>query len=282
MHLADVPHITLDQILQRYDALLLDAYGVFMNTSGAIEGAQAAMDRIAAAGHPFWIVTNDASRLPETSAARYRRFGFDIDEEQVLTSGRLLERHFADNDLVGDRCIVLGPDDSEEYVRRAGGRVVSPTDDAEVLVIADEEGYPFVESIDAVISQLFRRIDAGSPLRLILPNPDLFYPKGDGQFGITSGSVAHLLEGVLRRRYPARSDLRFTPLGKPHAPMFDEARRRAGTTRLVMVGDQLATDILGANRAGIDSVLVGTGVTPWDDGFELTEAVPTFRMRSFG
>jgi len=282
MRLADVPDITLDQLIQRYDALLLDAYGVFMNSAGAIDGAIEAMGRIERSGRPSWIVTNDASRLPETSAARYGRFGFDIDEERILTSGRLLVRYFDEHGLAGARCIVLGPDDSVEYVRRAGGRAVAPADDADVLVIADEEGYPFVESIDVVVSQLFQRIEVGRPLRLLLPNPDLFYPKGGDQYGITSGSVAHLLEGVLRHRYPDRDDLRFTPLGKPHAPMFDEARRRAGTSRLVMVGDNLQTDILGANRAGIDSVLVGTGATPWDDGLVLNGAVPTFKLRSLG
>jgi len=282
MRLADVPEITLAEILQRYDALLLDAYGVFMNSAGAIDGAIEAMGRIEASGKPYWIVTNDASRLPETSATRYGRFGFDIDEEQVLTSGGLLVRHFAEHGLTGARCIVLGPDDSLEYVRRAGGRVVPPSEDADVLVVADEEGYPFVQSIDAVVSLLFRRIEAGSPPHLLLPNPDLFYPKGGDQYGVTSGSVAHLLEGVLRHRYPDRDDLRFTPLGKPHAPMFDEARRRAAAPRLVMLGDNLQTDILGANRAGIDSVLLGTGATPWEGGLALTGAVPTFRMRSLG
>ena len=65
----------------------------------------------------------------------------------------------------------------------------------------------------------------------------------------------------LALRYPQRPDLRFTRLGKPGPALFAEAERRAGTRDLVMLGDQLETDILGANRYGIDSVLVGGGVT---------------------
>jgi ribonucleotide monophosphatase NagD (HAD superfamily) len=49
-------------------------------------------------------------------------------------------------------------------------------------------------------------------------------------------------------------------LGKPYSPIFEEAIRRAGTSNAVMIGDQLETDILGANTAGIDSAVVSTGI----------------------
>jgi ribonucleotide monophosphatase NagD (HAD superfamily) len=68
-----------------------------------------------------------------------------------------------------------------------------------------------------------------------------------------------MLEAVMRERYPGMSEP-IVALGKPHRPMFDAARRRLSGGRLVMIGDQLATDILGAKRNKIDSALVGTGL----------------------
>ena len=52
-------------------------------------------------------------------------------------------------------------------------------------------------------------------MRLILPNPDLIYPRGEHSFGIAAGGVALLFEAALRRRYPGRDDLAFVRLGKP-------------------------------------------------------------------
>ena len=49
------------------------------------------------------------------------------------------------------------------------------------------------------MSDLFRKIDNGEHVRLILPNPDLIYPDGDG-FGFASASIALLFESALRLR----------------------------------------------------------------------------------
>jgi glycerol 3-phosphatase-2 len=215
------------------------------------------------AGKPYLIVSNDASRLPTTTAARYGGFGLPIAVDQILTSGLLLRDHFAARGLAGAPTIVLGTADSETYVRDAGGVVVPPGDDrATVLVDADDDGYPFLETVNEVVSVLLRRLGRGEPTHLVLPNPDLVFPRRDGGFGITAGAISAMLEAVMRVRDPAGSH-RFVPLGKPHTPMFEAAARHFSgidRRRLVMIGDQLGTDILGAQRSNIDSVLVETGV----------------------
>ena len=104
---------------------------------------------------------------------------------------------------------------------------------------------------------------AGESVRLVLPNPDLIYPEGDG-FGFASGSVALIFESALTLRYPDRPDLRFTRLGKPHSAIYREAFRRSGTMDMVMIGDQIETDIKGANDFGIASALISTGVSSYD------------------
>jgi HAD superfamily hydrolase (TIGR01509 family) len=60
--------------------------------------------------------------------------------------------------------------------------------------------------------------------------------------------------------------LAFDRLGKPEPHLFAEAARRLAIepARLVMVGDQLETDIAGARAAGIDAALLA-GVSRWDD-----------------
>ncbi|ACY17895.1 HAD-IIA family hydrolase [Haliangium ochraceum] len=256
--------ISIPELVTRYEVLLLDAYGVLNDGRGPLASGLALVQEIERQGKRLFVVTNDASRLPATCEARFQRMGYAIAAEQIITSGSLLSGYFATHGLAGARCMVLGPEDSKSYVRQAGGEVidVSADGDCDALIIGDDAGYPFLQSVEDALGMLYRHVNAGREVHCILPNPDLIYPKTEGQFGYTSGAVAALIELGLRRLFPGRA-LEFTPLGKPHQPMFEEARRRADTERLVMVGDQLETDIIGARGAGIDAALVATGVSAW-------------------
>lgn len=274
------PTTTIRHLIGAYDALLLDAYGVLVDKSGLLEGAAALIDRLNALAKPYYILTNSASRLPEVMAEEFQVLGLVVPAERFITSGLLLERHFAERGLAGKRCMVLGPEDSIRYVERAGGKAVEfgADTDAEVIVLADQKGFPVLDGMDCALSLVLRRLDAGQPLGLVLCNPDLIYPVARGRYGFTAGGLALMIEGVLRERYPEMR-LGFSRLGKPHAPIFEEAARRSGTRNLVMIGDQLATDILGANRCGIDSVLIGTGLAR--RGVAVTgEMAPTYLLPS--
>jgi HAD superfamily hydrolase (TIGR01459 family) len=251
------------ELVERYEVFFLDAYGVLVCSGGPLPGAAAFLDRLSAAGKHVLILSNDASRSAETSWRRYRGFGLPLAVDQILTSGSLLRDHYAAAGLAGAPTIVLGTEDSAEYVRQAGGRPVAASDAAaEVVVVADDDGYDFLETVNQVITVLLARCDRGQKTHLLLPNPDLLFPSGPGAFGITAGSIAAMIERILELREPGGS-LRFVPLGKPHAPMFAAAMRVSPTQdrrRVVMVGDQVVTDIRGARDFGLDSALVLSGI----------------------
>lgn len=261
------PIATVETLIGCYDGFLIDAYGVLVDKQGALPGAADLLCRLDRAAIPWLVVTNSASRLPETLSAELEALGLEAPPERFVTSGSLLAAHFQGHGLVGSRTVVLGPADSRCYVERAGGRTVTlaADTDAEVLIVADQKGVRCLEDLDLAVSLIVRRLDARLPLHLLLCNPDLIYPISARRFGFTAGGLAAMLEAVLRERYPERAE-GFTRLGKPHRPIFDAARRRLGASRPVMLGDQLGTDILGAARSGIDSVLVGTGLAPRTDG----------------
>lgn len=268
---------TIDELVERYSALLFDAYGVLSYSVGALPGAVELIDRLNRMGKPYYVLTNDASALPESRAARYRKVGLNVDAARIITSGSLLKGYFAEHGLSGARCAVLGTEDSAEYVRLAGGVVVPAADGFDVLVVGDQSGFAFVDGVNSVLSELFRMIDTGDVPRLVLPNPDLVYPNDDG-FGMASGSVALIIEAALRQRYPGRNGMSFERLGKPNGAIFEAALRLTGTRDMVMFGDTLETDIRGANAFGIDSALVAGGVTP-ADGLDGAADVPTYWVR---
>lgn len=275
-----VPDTGIGDLIERYDALLFDAYGVLVNVAGAMPGAPELIERLNAAAKPYCVVTNDASKLPERAAMRYRRFGLELSPERIVTSGSLVEGYFREHRLSGARCAVLGTADSVRYVEGAGGSIVAPSENFDVLVVGDETGYPLLEHVDDALTILFRRIDAGNRVHLVLPNPDLIYPRTETSFGIAAGSIALLFEAALQRRYPDRTPLTFARLGKPAIYIYEEALRRCGTRNAVMIGDQLETDIRGANACGIASALITTGVSTADLHSVPAALRPTWRLRS--
>lgn len=270
------PTLTFDALRARHRALLIDAYGVLVDSEGALPGAVDAITALERDGQPWLLVTNDASRSPETNARRLQGFGIPVEPERVLSSGALLAPWFAREGLVGARCVVLGSPDSHDYVLAAGGVIVAPRHDAEVeaVVIADDSGFAFKETMNAVLSLIVRAFERGAPPALVLANPDLIYPAGAGRYGFTAGTMAAMIEGALAVRFPEHPP-RFTPLGKPSPVIFEEALARFGTRDAVMVGDQLHTDVAGANGVGIASALLLSGVTTREAALR-SSTVPTY------
>lgn len=254
---------TVAALLDRYDVFFLDAYGVLVQSSGPLPGAGEFLARLRGTGKTILILSNDASRGRETTLRRYQGFGLSLAADEILTSGMLLRDHFAAEGLVGAPTIVLGTDDSEAYVREAGGQVVAADDEsARVVVLADDDGYDLLETVNRTVTVLLNRLDRGERTALVMPNPDLVFPRRPGAYGITSGAIAPMIEAVLRLRDPSGRQ-RFQPLGKPFAPMFAAAMQRVpghDRGRVVMVGDQILTDIKGAVDFGLDSVFVESGI----------------------
>lgn len=273
---------TTDELIERHAVLLLDAYGVLVGTAGALPGARELIARLNRAQKPYYILTNDASKLPETASRRYHGFGLDIEPGRIVSAGTLLPACLAGRGLKGSRCAVLGTEDSLRFVERAGGVPVPIGEDFETLVLCDENGFPFLDGIDRTLSTLYARLDRGDGVHLILPNPDLVFLKSAGDFGIAAGTMALMFESALALRYPDRPGLEFIRLGKPHATIFEEVLRRSGTRDMVMIGDQLATDIRGAREFGLPAALLAGGIST-EVPADLPEALrPTYLLESLG
>lgn len=252
-------------LLDRYAGILLDVYGVLLDGSGALPGARELLDELERRRMPYAIVTNDASRSIDTYVRRFARFGLTVAGDRIVTSGSLLPGYLAAQQLVGARVCVLGTDDSATFVRDGGGILVPLEQglDLDVLAVCDDAGFEFLPSIEWAYSALVRAIDAGRRPRLVLPNPDLVYPKTAGEYGFTAGSIALVIEAALARRYP-HDRFTFDHLGKPEPHLFLRAAKLLGIepARLVMIGDQLETDVAGSRAAGCDAALLA-GVSRW-------------------
>jgi 4-nitrophenyl phosphatase len=275
-------------LLVQSDGLLLDSYGVLVTSAGPLPHAAAFIAHLNDRDFPYAVVTNDASRTPEAISRWYRGMDIAIPAERIVSSGLMVAEYVMRHGLKGAQARVLGPEDSLRMVERSGLRVLAPQarladaplDDThiEVVVLCDEAGYPFLPTLDETLSLVWRRHLRGEKTHLLLPNPDRVYPKGPQSLGVGAGAVASALESALSAALPNHADVHFVRLGKPHAPIFEKARSLLGGSRLVMVGDQLETDVAGAKRAGLRAALIGTGVLKLSQ--EGMDPIPDFLLES--
>lgn len=254
--------VTMVELVERYDALFFDAYGVLLHQAGLLPHAKELLNKLIVHEKPFWIVTNGSSRTVAQTGSDWRALGLPITDEQIISSGLLLNDYFQEAGLVGKKTWVLGPAGSVACVNQAGGQVVPIQDNATVdaIVIANQTGYPFLETVDLVITAVLRGMDRGKPPAVVLTNPDVIYPKTDHGLGITAGAVALLLDEAVRVRFGVHTPSPVTRLGKPFPALFAKAVSLAGTRNVVMIGDQMGTDIAGAKGFGIDAALVTGGL----------------------
>jgi HAD superfamily hydrolase (TIGR01450 family) len=257
--------ITIRELLDRYSGVLLDVFGVLLDASGALPGARDLLLELERRGTPYAIVTNDASRSKATYAQKFAALDLPAGPDRFVTSGSLLPEYLKSRGLTGARVCVLGTADSVAYALAGGAHPVKLAAGIEIdaLAVCDDAGYDFLPSIEHALSAVVRAVDEGRRPALVLPNPDLVYPKGKGELGFTAGAIALLIEAALARRFPG-AELVFDQLGKPQPHLFIAAADKLGVpvTELVMIGDQIETDIAGARAAGMDSALLA-GVSRW-------------------
>ena len=88
--------ITANEILNNYDNILFDAFGVLVNAEGAIDHAGAFLEELKQRKKTYYVVSNGSKFLATKSAESYRKRGLNITDENVITSGSLKD-WFNDN-----------------------------------------------------------------------------------------------------------------------------------------------------------------------------------------
>ena len=253
---------TISVLTEQYDALFFDSFGVLVDGVNALPGAVDLVDRMNADRTNYFVVTNDASASLESRVKAFASKGFSIPKNRIINSGSQIANYISKNGLQGAPTVVLGTKDAKDYATSAGAKLVNLAsgEEPDIVVLGHSGPYDWESTLEELLTLFSRRFQQNNPVRLVLPNPDFIYPNGPGLFGFGAAAFVNALEQALERLYGSHDSLIATKLGKPYAPIFSAAIERAGTANAVMIGDQLETDISGANSAGIDSAVVTTGI----------------------
>jgi HAD superfamily hydrolase (TIGR01459 family) len=244
----DIDRLSL--ILDRFDAFLIDQFGVLRDGRGPYPQAAATLAALKAAGKKTIILSNSGKRAAENSA-RLAALGFDAKGwDWFLTSGETAFRIMARETFrPGARCLLISRDGDLSPLEGLDIVSTDVASEADIVLIAASEGD--VHPLEYYATLLRPAAMAGTPC--LCTNPDkVMLTRTGTAFG--AGRIAELYAEM---GGPVRW------IGKPFADIYAEARRLLpdiAPARICAIGDSIEHDIAGAAQAGFASVLVTTGI----------------------
>lgn len=258
---------TLDELVPRYWAFLVDQFGVLMTGGGAYPWAPEALARLGETGKPVILLSNSGKRAA-ANIARLERFGFDRRSfETVLSSGEAAHAALAariGTELPrGAAVFLIRRDGDGSAIEGLGLREVETAEEADLVMIAGSEG-------DRLTLETYREMLAPAAAKgvpCLCTNPDMTMLTGDTRaFG--PGRIAQLyqeLGGTVEY------------VGKPHPLIYQVALKKLHgipANRVLCIGDSPAHDVRGGKAAGFATALVRTGVHEGEDFAEFLADAP--------
>jgi glycerol-1-phosphatase len=236
---------TSQPLAERYRTALVDLDGVVYRGSVAIPHAVASLTRARQGGVRVLFITNNASRAPSEVAGLLGRLGLVAGEADVVTSAQAAAGMAAARVPPGAPVLVVGGTAMEQALTERGLRPVRSADDRPAAVVQG-----FSPDVDwRQLAEAAYAVATGVPW--IVSNMDLAVPR---ERGVAPGN------GALANAVAAATGRQPLVAGKPYEAIYSGALGR-GPGPYLVIGDNLETDIEGAHRAGLDSLLVLTGMT---------------------
>jgi NagD protein len=223
---------------------LIDMDGVLVHEEQPLLGAQEFIAALRAADKGFLVLTNNSIYTPRDLAARLRASGIEVPAESLWTSA-LATAQFLDGQRPNGTAHVVGEAGLTTALHEVGYTLTEREPD--YVVLGETRTYSFER-----ITQAIRLIAAGS--RFIATNPDNVGPTPDGLLPAT-GSVAALISRA--------TGVDPYYVGKPNPLMMRSALNaiEAHSETTAMIGDRMDTDVVSGLEAGLETILVLTGVT---------------------
>jgi NagD protein len=226
------------------ESWLMDMDGVLVHEAEALPGAAEFLAALRERELPFLLLTNNSIYTRRDLAARLRTSGLDVPEEFIWTSASATAR-FLETQRPDGTAFVVGESGISTQLYQAGYTLTDR--DPDYVILGETRTYSFER-----ITQAIRLIGEGA--RFIATNPDPTGPSPSGPLPAT-GSVAALITKA--------TGVEPYFVGKPNPLMMRTALNRleAHSETTAMIGDRMDTDIVAGLEAGMETILVLSGVT---------------------
>ncbi|MPZ26870.1 MAG: HAD-IIA family hydrolase [Micromonosporaceae bacterium] len=223
---------------------LTDMDGVLVHEGQPVPGAAEFVARLHSSEKPFLVLTNNSMFTPRDLLARLGRMGFSVPERAIWTSA-LATAQFLHDQRPGGTAFVLGEAGLTTALHEVGYVLTDYAPD--YVVLGETRTYSF-----EAITRAVRLIHDGA--RFICTNPDVTGPSTEGVLP-AAGSVAAMISKA------TGVDPYF--VGKPNPMMMRSALNtiKAHSETTTMIGDRMDTDVLCGLEAGLETVLVLSGIS---------------------
>ncbi len=227
---------------------LIDMDGVLVAGTHPIPGADGFLQRLKARGSKYLVLTNNPMYTPGDLSHRLGSLGLDVPPDLIFTSAIATAR-FLRSQRPNGTAFVIGESGLTEAIHNVGYVITDLNPD--YVVLGETLSYDI-----KLVTKAIRLISRGA--RFVATNPDASGPTESGIVP-ACGAMAALIE-----RATGASPFF---VGKPNPLMIRTALNHLGlhSENTVMVGDRMDTDIVAGVEAGLDTILVLTGVTRRED-----------------
>lgn len=244
--------------MKKYKGYLIDLDGTMYKGIELIKEAVDFVRKLKEEDIPYLFVTNNSSRTPAQVAEKLRSFSIPAQEDQVFTTSQATANYIYD--LKNDASVyVIGEEGIKTAIEGKG------------FSLAEEHADFVVVGIDRSLS--YEKLAVGclavrNGATFVSTNGDIAIPTGRGLLP-GNGSITSVI-AVSTQQKPIY-------IGKPESIIMEQALKVLGTRKedTLMVGDNYDTDILAGINAGMDTLLVHTGVTQ-KEHLGKYEVQPTF------
>jgi NagD protein len=226
---------------------LCDMDGVLIRDGARVEGADRFIGRLRERGAAFLVLTNNSLFTPGQLVEQLGRVGLELHESELWTSA-LATARFVSDQRPDATAFVIGEASMHEALSDVGLR--ESDEDPDYVVLGETQEYSF-----AAFAHAIQLIERGS--RFVATNPETTGPSREGSLP-GCGAMASLIARA--------AGVAPYFVGKPNPVMIREglAILGAAPATTVMIGDRLETDVLAGVEAGLETVLVLSGVATRD------------------
>ena len=232
----------LKSIINRYDLFFIDLWGVIHNGIELYENSINVLDNLAAAKKDFILLTN-APRPNATVINFLKKMGLKKYFENVFTSGEAAHKYLISH-LGKKNFFHIGPPRDFDLFKNIEKNNVLNIEDADYFLCTG-----LFEDQENDLDYYKKLLSNHTLKKMICTNPDLIVDRGEER-EYCAGSVAKSFEEI-------KGEVIY--FGKPHPPVYNLSTNIINK-KVLCIGDNLNTDIKGANIQNFDSLLITNGI----------------------
>ncbi|WP_066291352.1 TIGR01457 family HAD-type hydrolase [Bacillus sp. FJAT-29937] len=228
----------------KYKGYLIDLDGTMYRGTELIKEAADFVHQLRKRDIPYLFVTNNSSRTPAQVAEKLRQFTIPATDEQVFTTSMATANYIYEQKQDAS-VYVIGEEGIRNALQEKGFRFVE--EHAEYVVVGIDRSITYEKLAAACLA-------VRNGATFISTNGDIAIPT---ERGLLPGN------GSLTSVITVSTQTKPIFIGKPESIIMEQALQLLGTKKeeTLMVGDNYDTDILAGMNAGLDTLLVHTGVT---------------------